>query len=87
MLPVKREKWVIDCIKATINWYLSASSTLIGTYLILLTSNPLSKKFGKRKMVLIDSIVMIIGTLVSVLSTKVIVICIGRLLMGMEFVF
>ena len=61
---------------------LAASSTLIGTYIILLTSNPLSKRFGKRKMVMMDSVVMIAGTLTSVLSTSVIVICLGRLLMG-----
>ena len=48
----------------------------------MLTSNPLSNKFGKRKIVLIDSVVMIAGTLATVLSKDVIVICIGRLLMG-----
>ena len=59
-----------------------ASSCLVGTYLIVFVSNPLATRIGKRKVMLMDSVVMIVGTLVNVLSKNIILMCIGRLLMG-----
>ena len=59
-----------------------ASSCLVGAYLIVFVSNPLVSRIGKRKVMLMDSIVMILGTLVNVLSKNIILMCIGRLLMG-----
>ena len=59
-----------------------ASSCLIGTYLIIFVSNPLVSRIGKRKVMVMDGTVMIVGTLVNVLSKNIILMCIGRLLMG-----
>ena len=59
-----------------------ASSCLVGSYLIIFISNPISIRWGKRKTMLFDILVFLVGTLVNILSKDTIMLCIGRLLMG-----
>ena len=59
-----------------------ASSCLVGSYLIIFISNPISIRWGKRKTMLFDILVFLVGTLVNILSKGTIMLCIGRLLMG-----
>ena len=59
-----------------------ASSCLVGSYLIIFISNPISIRWGKRKTMLFDILVFLVGTLVNILSKDTILLCIGRLLMG-----
>ena len=63
-------------------FFLSGTSTLPGCFLLLLTSNSLASRLGKRKLVLIDSFIMLIGCVITALGVNVPMICIGRGLMG-----
>ena len=76
----KGEYFDLKIDEEEVSWI--ASSCLVGSYLIIFISNPISIRWGKRKTMLFDILVFLVGTLVNILSKDTIMLCIGRLLMG-----
>ena len=56
--------------------------SMAGIFGTLVFTNPISTKFGKKKMLLIDCIVMIVGTLVTAITRDFCILCLGRVIMG-----
>ena len=59
-----------------------AMLSMAGIFGTLVFTNPISTKFGKKKMLLIDCIVMIVGTLVTAITRDFCILCLGRVIMG-----
>ena len=62
---------------------LAVSSVLVGAAVLAITGGSLSERFGRRKMLLITSVVFIVGALVCAAAGSIQILIFGRVIVGM----
>jgi len=62
---------------------LAVSSVLVGAAVLAITGGSLSDRFGRRKMLLITSVVFIAGALVCAAASSIQILILGRVVVGM----
>ena len=62
---------------------LAVSSVLVGAAVLAITGGSLSDRFGRRKMLLITSVVFIAGALVCAAAGSIEILIFGRVIVGM----